>query len=71
MTDNVECYSGSAYGERPTAFTWQGQRHLIAEILSQGRNPQEKWFRVRTEAGKIFELSYNEAAGKSSGNQSG
>ncbi len=65
MTDIVECYSGSTYGERPMALTWQGKRYTILEILSQGRTPQVKWFRVRTEAGDLFELSFNEAAGES------
>jgi hypothetical protein len=62
MTDNVECYSGSAYGERPMALTWQGRRYSIREILSQGRTPLVKWFRIQTDAGDLFELSYNEAA---------
>ena len=57
MTDIVECHSGSAYAERPTALVWEGQRLMIAEILSQGRTPQAKWFRVRTANGQIFELS--------------
>jgi hypothetical protein len=65
MTEIVECHSGSAYGEKPTAFTWQGQQFTVLEILSQGRTPLAKWFRVRTEAGDLFELSYNEAAGES------
>jgi hypothetical protein len=65
MADSVECYSGSTYGEKPTAFTWEGQRYKVLEILSQGRTPQAKWFRVRTEARVFFELSYNEAAGES------
>jgi hypothetical protein len=67
MTNNVECVSGSAYGERPTAFTWQGKRYIIQEILSQGRTPQVKWFRVLTDAGDLFELSYNEAPEDSTG----
>jgi hypothetical protein len=62
MIDIVECHSGSAYAERPTALIWQGQRLIIAEILSQGRTPQAKWFRVRTEDGMAFELSCVEAA---------
>jgi hypothetical protein len=62
MTDRVECYSGSAYGERPLVLTWQGQRYSVLEVLSQGRTPQAKWFRVRTEAGDLFELSHIEAA---------
>jgi len=65
MTDIVECYSGSAYGEKPEAFSWEGQRYTVAEVLSEGRTPQTKWFRVRTEAGDLFELSHYEAAGGS------
>jgi hypothetical protein len=66
MTDIVECHSGSAYAERPTALTWQGQRLIITEILSQGRTPQARWFRVRTADGQAFELTCVEAAGKCS-----
>jgi hypothetical protein len=62
MTDIVECHSGSSYAERPTALTWQGRRLIVAEILSQGRTPQAKWFRVRTADGQVFELAYVEAA---------
>jgi hypothetical protein len=61
MTVIVECHSGSIYAERPTALTWQGQRHIIAEILSQGLTPQAKWFRVRTDDGQFYELSFGEA----------
>jgi hypothetical protein len=61
MSDIVECHSGFTYAERPTALTWQGQRLIIAEILSQGRMPQAKWFRVRTMNGQLFELSYADA----------
>lgn len=66
MTDIVECHSGSAYAERPTALIWQGQRLIIVEILSQGLTPQAKWFRVRTADGQVFEMSYVEAAGERS-----
>jgi hypothetical protein len=61
MTDIVECHSGFTYAERPTALTWQGQQLIIAEILSQGRTPQAKWFRVKTTDGQLFELSYVDA----------
>jgi hypothetical protein len=66
MIDNVECYSSSAYDERPMALTWQGKRYTIRKILSQGRTPLVKWFRVQIDAGDLFELSYNEAAEDSS-----
>ncbi|MCX6034086.1 MAG: hypothetical protein NTV38_03795 [Chloroflexi bacterium] len=62
MTEIVECHSGSSYAERPTALTWQGRRLIVAEILSQGRTPQAKWFRVRTADGQVFELAYVGAA---------
>jgi hypothetical protein len=65
MNNIVECHSGSSYADRPTALTWQGERLIIAEILSQGRTPQGKWFRVLTEAGQLFELSVFEATGDS------
>ncbi len=61
MTAIVECHSGFTYAERPTALTWQGLRLEIVEILSQGRTPQAKWFRVRTAQGSFFELSHLEA----------
>jgi hypothetical protein len=62
MADIVECHSGYAYAERPTALTWQGQRLIVTEILSQGCTPQAKWFRVRTADGQVFELSCVEVA---------
>jgi len=61
MSDIVECHSGFTYAERPAALTWQGKRLIIAEILSQGRTPQVKWFRVRTTDGQLFDLSYADA----------
>jgi hypothetical protein len=64
MADMVECLSGSAYGERPVAFIWQGQRLEVSAVLSQGRTPQAKWFRVRAADGQVFELSFTDAAGK-------
>jgi hypothetical protein len=62
MTEIVECHSGSTYAERPTALAWQGEHLFIAEILSQGRTPHLKWFRVRTTDKQTFELSYADQA---------
>jgi hypothetical protein len=62
MTEIVACHSGSTYAERPMAFTWQGQRFIITEILSRGRTLQGKWFRVRTADDQLFELSLLEGA---------
>ena len=60
MTDAVECYSGSAYGERPVAFQWQGQRLQVSEVLERRRTPDGKKFQVRSSAGQLFELFYRE-----------
>ena len=61
MSEIVECHSGFAYAERPLAFTWQGKRLIVGIILAQTRSPDGPRFRVRTEDGQEFELSYHEA----------
>ncbi|MEN6373371.1 MAG: DUF6504 family protein [Smithella sp.] len=61
----VECYSGYKVNERPTAFTYQGRRWEIAEILDRwyegstdaGR-PAIDYFKVRTADGQVFLLRY-------------
>lgn len=61
----VECYSGYKANERPVAFTFQGQRREIAEIIDQwyeggleaGR-PEMNYFKVRTSEGDVFLLRY-------------
>jgi len=58
--NTVECLSDSEYAERPLALTWNGQRYVVAEILSRWRGPDEKGFRVKTIDGQIFELIYRE-----------
>jgi len=60
MDDLIECYSGSGYGERPRAFTWQGHRLEVAEVLERRRAPEGKVFRVRSSEGQLFELFYQE-----------
>jgi hypothetical protein len=56
----VECHSGYTYGERPIALHWQGQRLLVETIEARWRTPSGPAFRVRTEDGQVFELSYRE-----------
>jgi len=61
----VECYSGFKANERPVAFTYQGQRQEIQEIvdrwyeggLDSGR-PVIDYFKVRAEDGKFYLLCY-------------
>lgn len=54
----VECHSGSEYAERPIALYWDGERLEIEAVEQQWRTPAEKWFRVRTPGGRVFELGY-------------
>ncbi len=60
MTEIVECYSGSTYAEKPVALHWEGERLEIEEIESNWRDPNGPAFRVRTRAGRRFELHYDE-----------
>ena len=60
MAEMVECHSGYAYGERPTALIWQEERLVVAAILNRWRSPAGQCFRVQTENGRVFELCYVE-----------
>ena len=61
----VECYSGFKANERPVAFTYQGERREIEEIvdrwyeggLDSGRSVID-YFKVRAADGKVYLLRY-------------
>ncbi len=57
----VECHSGHEYAERPVAVWWQGQRLEMEAVEQEWRTPEGKRFRVRTNGGEVFELSYVES----------
>jgi len=60
MNDLVVCRSSSEYAEQPTALVWEGKRVQISEIVSRGRVPEGKTFRVLTSDGNIFDLNYDQ-----------
>ena len=60
MDAQVECRSDWAYAQRPLAFTWQGQRIEIKELIAEQRTPEGIHFLVRTNADELFELCYVE-----------
>jgi hypothetical protein len=62
MADQVECHSGYAYGERPVAFQWEGQRLEVKELISGAHAEQGRRFRVLAGDGETYELAYNQAA---------
>lgn len=56
----VECYAGSTYPERPLAFTWEGQRYEVQEVIRRRREPEGIGFLVRSTTSDIlFDLFYN------------
>jgi hypothetical protein len=62
---SVECFSGYRINERPVAFTFQGQRLDVAEIIDRWYEgdieaglPEVNYFKVRTTKGDIFLLRY-------------
>ncbi|OGO63010.1 MAG: hypothetical protein A2Z45_09250 [Chloroflexi bacterium RBG_19FT_COMBO_55_16] len=59
MADLVECHSGFAYADRPTALRWKGERLEVAMILKSWLTPTGKCFRVRTIDDRTFELIYD------------
>lgn len=61
----VECRSGYKVNESPAAFTFQGRRWEVAEILDrwyeggvQPERPLIDYFRVKTREGRVFILLY-------------
>jgi hypothetical protein len=61
----VECYSGYKADERPVAFTYQGNRLEVKEIVDRwyegdldGSKPVIDYFRVRDRDGNIYLLRY-------------
>jgi hypothetical protein len=56
----VSCYSGRAYADRPVSLIWEGIEHKIAEVEKEWLEPGARLFKVRTEDGRFFVLSYNE-----------
>jgi hypothetical protein len=58
--ERVECYSGHTYAQEPRVVVWQEQRHPVVRIEQRWRTPEGPSFRVRTESGAVFGLSYDE-----------
>lgn len=56
----VECYAGSTYPERPLAFTWEGQRYEVQEVIDRRREPEGVGFLVRSATSDtLFDLFYS------------
>lgn len=60
----VECYSGSRFAERPVCFHLLGRRHVVQVVEETWRSPSGLHFRVSTEEGRRFELTYDDKSGE-------
>lgn len=58
----VSAYSGSRFAERPASFQYEGERLEITNVLDNWREPGALHFRVLVEDGRLFHLSFDEAA---------
>ena len=64
-TIQVECYSGYKADERPIAFTYQGERWEIQEIVDRwyeggldSSKPIIDFFKIKASDGNIYLLRY-------------
>jgi hypothetical protein len=58
MQDTVICHSEYTYAEKPIGLIWHNQQLGIRTILAQWNTPNGKTFRVETDDGQVFELTY-------------
>ncbi len=65
----VEMRSDHDYFERPLAFTWQGMRIEVTDVLVQYQTPHGYQFRVRTKDDDIFVLDFDSTTDQWSINQ--
>lgn len=59
MNQEVECYSGSMYADKPVAFSHDGKKYHVAAVLAEKLLENGKCFLVRTEEGLHFQLFYD------------
>jgi hypothetical protein len=58
LNDEVECYSGVEYAERPRKFLWRGKWRTVDRIQAERRTPEGKQFEVQDEEQEKFILAY-------------
>jgi hypothetical protein len=61
VSELVECRSDYEYAQRPLAFTCQGQRLEVIQLLDTWRTPSGNHFRVLASDQIIYTLTYKEA----------
>jgi hypothetical protein len=56
MRVEVECYSGRKADERPVRFRLDGHEYIVEEVLDQWDGPEQVFFKVRADDGKVYIL---------------
>lgn len=56
MRVQVACYSGWKADERPVRFRLEGHEYTVEEVLDQWYGPDEVFFKVRADDGKLYIL---------------
>ena len=56
---SVECYSGYRADERPVSFISGGRKHTVDRIMDQWRSPDNEYFKVLAEDGRVYLLVHD------------
>lgn len=56
----VKCYSGYTYAQQPRSFLWLGKEYEVSFIQKEWQEPSKRFFQIRTQDERLFELCYNE-----------
>ena len=58
MSVRVECYAGHKASERPVRFFLDGTEKRVEEIVERWRGPEDAFFRVRADDGRVYVLRH-------------
>ena len=61
---SVECYSGYRADERPVSFISGGRKLVVDRIMDQWRSPDNEYFKVLANDGKVYLLMHDIEKGR-------
>ncbi len=57
--EQVSCYSGSSYADRPNNFVWENRSLKVIKVLASGNLPAGKFFYIVASDDRNYRLEYN------------
>lgn len=63
MIVEVQCYAGRKADERPVRFRLLERDYAVEEIIEQWYGPDDSFFQVRADDGKLYLLRRHTATG--------